>query len=153
MAHNPVNHPLRPLYRAVAGLVGLYLIAYGVVGLIVTADEGLFGRDGDRVFGQDGNLFWSIISLLIGAIVLAAAVLGRNRDVFVNTYLGWTLIVIGTFALAFMRTSVNFMDFSISTVIVTYLAGLALLLAGFYGKIAPPEETSPPRQVQESRAA
>src|SRR5918997_4453798 len=100
MAHNPVNHPLRPIYRAIAGIVGAYLIVFGVLGIILTADEGLFGRAGDRVLGQGTNLFWSIVSIVLGAIVLVATVLGRNLDVAVNTYLGWTLLVIGSFSMA-----------------------------------------------------
>jgi hypothetical protein len=153
MAHNPVNHPLRPIYRAIAGIVGVYFVVFGVVGLILTADEGLFGRAGDRVLGQGANLFWSIVAIVIGIVVVAATVLGRNRDVLVDTYLGWALLVIGTFCLAVIRTGANFLDFSISTVIVTYLAGLALILAGLYSKTAPMEQTSEPRQVREGRTA
>jgi hypothetical protein len=40
-----------------------------------------------------------------------------------------------------------------STVIVTYLAGLALILAGLYGKVAPQEQAGAPRQVREGRTA
>ena len=153
MAHNPVNHPLRPIYRAIAGIVGAYLIVFGVLGVILTGDEGLFGRAGDRVLGQGTNLFWSIVSVMLGIIVLAATVLGRNRDVLVDTYLGWTLLVVGTFSLAVIRTDANFFDFSVSTVVVSYLAGLALILAGLYAKTAPAEEAGEPRQVREGRTA
>jgi hypothetical protein len=153
MAHTPVNHPLRPIYRAIAALVGLYLVVFGVLGLILTADEGLFGRAGDRVLGQGTNLFWSIIALALGAAVLVATALGRNLDVAANTYLGWGILVVGTFALAVIRTDANFLDFSISTVVVTYLAGLALILAGLYGKVAPEEQEGAPRQVREGRTA
>ena len=31
MAHNPVNHPLRPLYRVLGGLSGLYVLLFGVL--------------------------------------------------------------------------------------------------------------------------
>jgi hypothetical protein len=153
MAHNPVNHPLRPIYRAIAGIIGVYLIAFGVLGLILTADEGLFGRAGDRVLGQGTNLFWSIVCILLGILVLAATVVGRNIDVAVYTYLGWAVLVVGTYCLAAIRTDANFLDFSVATVIVTYLIGLALILAGYYVKTAPIEETSAPRQVREGRPA
>ena len=151
MAHNPVNHPLRPIYRAIGGVVGVYLVVFGVLGLILTGDEGLFGRAGDRVLGQGANLFWSIVSIVLGLIVIAATALGRNRDVLVDTYLGWTLLVIGSFCLAVIRTNANFLDFSISTVVVTYLCGLALILVGLYSKTAPSEDTGAPRQVREGR--
>ncbi len=153
MGHNPVNHPLRPIYRATAGIVGAYLVVFGVLGVILTADEGMFGRAGDRVLGQGTNLFWSIVSILLGLIVVAATVLGRNRDVPVDTYVGWGLMVIGTFCLAVIRTDANFLDWSISTVVVSYLAGLALMLAGLYVKVAAEEQTSAPRQVREGRPA
>ena len=151
MAHTPVNHPLRPLYRAIAAIVGVYLIVFGVLGLILTADEGLFGRAGDRVLGQGTNLFWSIVTIVLGAVVVIATVLGRNLDVAVYTYVGWALLVVGTFSMAVIRTDANFLDFSMSTVIVTYLAGLALILAGLYVKVAPPEQAGAPRQVREGR--
>ena len=151
MAHNPVNHPLRPIYRAIGGLVGLYYIVFGILGIIRTAGDGFFGRAGDRVLFQGANLFWSIVALLIGAIVLAGTVLGRNRDVLVDTYLGWTLVVIGTLSLMFIRTNANLLDFSVSTVIICFITGLALILAGLYSKVAPPEEAGAPRQEREGR--
>jgi hypothetical protein len=153
MAHNPVNHPLRPLYRALGGLAGLYLVVFGVVGLLVTGGDGLFATDAGRVLGQGSNLAWSILSIVLGAVILIATVVGRNLDVAVNTYLGWALLVIGTFILAVIRTEVNILNFTISTVIVTYILGLVLILAGLYGKVAAPEDAGAPRQERERQAA
>jgi hypothetical protein len=153
MAHNPVNHPLRPLYRALSALTGAYLVLFGVVGLIVTPGHGLFGQPDDRVLGQGANLFWSIISLILGAIVLIGVVIGRNLDVEINKYLGWGLLVIGSYELAASRTDANFLKFTISTVVVTYLVGLVLILSGLYAKTAPPETTGAPRQAREGRPA
>ena len=36
MAHFSVNHPARPLYRAFAALVGLYILVFGVIGTVAT---------------------------------------------------------------------------------------------------------------------
>ena len=140
MAHTPINHPLRPLYRALAALAGAYLVIFGVIGLIVTPGNGLFGQPDDRVLGQGANLFWSIVSLLIGAVVVAVTVIGRNLDAKVNNYLGWVLLVIGTYELAVSRTDANFLKFTISTVVVTYLVGLVLIVASLYGKVGTAEE-------------
>lgn len=153
MAHNPVNHPLRPVYRALAGLTGLYFVIFGVIGLIVTGGDGPFARDTDRVLGQGSNLAWSIVSIVIGAVVIIATILGRNRDGAVDTYLGWGLLVIGTFALAVLRTDVNIFHFTISTVIVTYLAGLVLILAGLYSTVADEQDAGAPRQERENQPA
>jgi Domain of unknown function (DUF4383) len=153
MAHTPVNHPLRSIYRAIGTLIGVYYIVFGVTGIILTADEGLFGKAGDRVLGEGSNLFWSIVSVVLGIVVVAASVLGRNRDVLVDTYLGWALVAVGAFSLATIRTDANVFDFSISTVIVSFITGLGLVLAGFYSKTAPTEQVGAPRQVREGRTA
>ena len=153
MAHNPVNHPMRPFYRALAATAGGYLIVFGIVGLIVTSGHGLFGTPDDRVLGQGASLAWAILSLIIGAVALVAAVLGRNLDVSVNKYLGWGLLVLGSYELAASRTDANFLKFTIATVIVVYLIGLVLLMASLYTKIVPAEEAGAPRQVREGRTA
>jgi uncharacterized membrane protein YfcA len=153
MGHNPVNHPLRPLYRALGALAGIYLVLFGVVGLIVTSGDGLFGPADHRVLGQGANLFWSIVSVVLGAVILIVTALGRNLDNQADKFLGWGLLVVGSYCLAVIRTDANFLGFSISTVIVTYLLGVVLILASYYSKVGPDEETSEPRQVRESQSA
>lgn len=153
MAHYPVNHHLRPMYRGLAALAGAYLVVFGVVGFITVGGDGLFGHPEDRILGQGGNLAWSILSLVIGAIVVGTTVLGNNKDTNAHRFLGWALMVIGSYELAVSRTDANFLDFSISTVVVTYLVGLALLTAGLYTKIERPENAGAPRQVREGRTA
>ncbi|GGQ41583.1 hypothetical protein GCM10010166_06410 [Couchioplanes caeruleus subsp. azureus] len=152
MAHIPVNHPLRPLYRALGALTGAYLVLFGIVGIIVTAGDGLFGNGGDRVLGQGANLFWSIVSLLVGGIVVLGTVIGRNSDVAVDKYFGWALLVVGSYELAVIRTDANFLDFTVSTVVVTYLVGLVLIMASLYSKVAPAAQAGEPRQVRQARA-
>jgi hypothetical protein len=153
MGHNPVNHPLRPIYRAIGGLAGLYFVIFGVVGLIVTGDRDLFATDPDRVLGQGANLFWSIVSIVIGAVVLIATLLGRNVDVAVDNYLGWGLLVVGTFALAVLRTDVNIVNFTISTVVVVYLAGLLLIVASFYSKVATDQQAAAQPAARQRQSA
>jgi hypothetical protein len=133
MAHIPINHPLRPLYRALSAIVGIYLIVFGVVGFIVTAGGG------HRVLGQGANLLWSILSLILGVIVVGATVVGRNVDVKANQYVGWGLVGIGTYELALNRTDANVFDFTVSTVVVTYILALVLILSSLYGKVGTAE--------------
>jgi uncharacterized membrane protein HdeD (DUF308 family) len=51
-----------------------------------------------------------------------------------------------------IRTDANFLNFSISTVVVTYLVGLVLIMAGLYSKVAPAAEAGAPRQERERQA-
>ena len=154
MAHYPVNHPLRPLYRALGALVGVFLVVYGVLGFIQTAGDGLFGHPDERILGLGGNLFGSILAVVLGAVVLVTSVIGRNIDTAVHRVLGWALLVIGSYELAASRTDANFLDFTIATVVAFYLAGVLLVLSGLYTKVEGDEESvSAPRQVREGRTA
>jgi hypothetical protein len=139
MAHTPVNHPLRPIYRAIGALVGIYLILFGIVGLIVTGGDGMFGTNSDRVLGQGANLSWSIVTLIVGAVVLLTTVLGRNLDTETDKYVGWGMLVVGSYGLAVARTDANFLNFTIATVVVTYLVGLLLILTALYSKVGSAE--------------
>ena len=56
MAHTPVNHPARPIYRAIGGLTGLYLVVFGVLGVIASTGDEFFAQDDTAVLGQGTNL-------------------------------------------------------------------------------------------------
>jgi hypothetical protein len=137
MAHNPVNHPLRPLYRALGALVGLWFVLFGIVGLIVNAGDDFFTAKPDHVLGLGANMFASIISLASGALIVIAAALGRNLDTEAYKFLGWGVLTVASYGLATSRTDANFLGFTIDTVVVDYLAGLILVLSGLYIKSAP----------------
>jgi hypothetical protein len=153
MAHNPVNHPLRPIYRVLGFIAGAYLVLFGVLGLIQTSGEGFTGSNDVRVLGQGTTVLWSIVAIAVGAIVVVATALGRNLDTAADKYLGWGILVFGTYELAFSRTDANVFGFTISTVIVTYLVGLILILVSLYSKTAPQSQAGAPRQVREGRTA
>jgi Domain of unknown function (DUF4383) len=153
MAHNPVNHPLRPLYRGLGFLAGAYLVVFGVIGLIQTSGHDATGNIGVRVLGQQSNLTWSVIALILGAIVLISTAIGRNADTEVDKYVGWGLLVIGSYGLATSRTDADFLGFSIATVVVTFVVGLVLIMTGLYSKVAPTTRAGAPRQVREGRTA
>ncbi|MGI5525377.1 DUF4383 domain-containing protein [Micromonospora sp. CA-259024] len=140
MAHTPVNHPARPIYRAIGGLTGLYLVVFGVLGIITSTGSEILAQDDTRVLGQGTNLGFSLLSVLLGLVVLAGTALGRNIDVAINQWLAYALMVISLAGLAFIRTDANFFNFSIATVIVVMTVALVLLMVGMYGKVGSKEE-------------
>ncbi|EEP73215.1 hypothetical protein MCAG_03542 [Micromonospora sp. ATCC 39149] len=140
MAHTPVNHPARPIYRAIGGLVGLYFLAFGVLGLVASAGDDLFAQDDTAVLGQGTNLGFSLLSLVLGITILAGTVIGRNLDVAINQWLAYALMVLGLAELAFLRTDANIFNFTITTDVVVLTLSLVLLMAGMYGKVGTDEE-------------
>ncbi|MEU4336682.1 DUF4383 domain-containing protein [Micromonospora lupini] len=140
MAHTPINHPARPIYRAIGGLTGLYLVVFGVLGIIAGAGDEILAQDDTRVLGQGTNLGFSLLCVLLGLVVLVGTALGRNIDVAINQWLAYALMVVSLAGLAFIRTDANFFNFSIFTVIVVMTAALVLLMAGMYGKVGTEDE-------------
>jgi Domain of unknown function (DUF4383) len=140
MAHNPVNHPAQPIWRMIGGLVGLYLVIFGVLGIIETAGHGFFSHDDLKVLGQGTNLAHSVFSILAGLIVLAAIGFGRNVDVAINKPFGYLFMALSLLLLALLRTDANFFNFSVVTVIATMIVGVVLLMQAMYGKVGSDDE-------------
>lgn len=148
MAHNPVNHPARPVFRSLGGLIGLYLVIFGAIGVVQTNGDEPFTQDGTLVLGQGANLGASVLFIVLGVIILAAAVIGRNVDVAVNGLLSYGFMALGLAGLAVLRTDANYLNFSVLTCIVTMILGLALLLSQKYGRVGSEEEAKAWQQAR-----
>ena len=140
LMHNPINHPARSTYRVLAGLVGLYLLVFGGIGVATTGGDGLFAQEAGRALGQGTNLANSLLSIVLGAIVLIAAIVGRNIDVTVNRLVSYLLMALGLLTLALLQTDANFLGHTLASTIVMMMLGLGLLLAGMYGRVGSDEE-------------
>ncbi|MEU4367853.1 DUF4383 domain-containing protein [Micromonospora chersina] len=140
MAHTPVNHPARPVYRAIGGLVGLYFVVFGVLGIIASAGNDVLAQDETKVLGQGTNLGFSMLTILLGAAILVGTAIGRNLDVAINQWLAYALMALGLAELAFLQTDANIFNFSILTDIVVLTLSLVLLMAGMYGKVGTDDE-------------
>lgn len=130
MAHNPINHPARPIWRVIGGLIGLYFVVFGLLGFFV---------DG-KVFGQGTNAANSVVSVVIGLVVLVVTALGRNLDTTVYKLTGYAVMALAVLLLALLRTDGNVLDHTVSTTIVWMVLGITLLVAGMYIKVGSDEE-------------
>jgi hypothetical protein len=151
MAHTPVNHPLRPLYRVLAGLTGLYVLLFGIFGMVETWGTDVFGHPSAHALGLRTNLAFSLISVVAGVIIVAAAVIGRNVDHMVNQVAGYAFATMGMLMLALLQTDANFLNFSVATCIVSFVISLVLLTAGLYGKVGSAEDVEAERAFQSRR--
>lgn len=136
LAHIPINHHLRGLWRAVAALSGLYLVALGVYGIVETSGLELFAQDDlPEVFGQQLNPASSGMLLVLGGIVVLVTVIGRNLDHFGNFWAGQSLVIVTLLAMAVLRTDANILGFNMTSVIVIMSVGTLILASSLYAKI------------------
>jgi hypothetical protein len=135
MAHIPINHPLQPFYRVLAGLIGLYLLVFGIVGVIETRDLPAFAQDGlPWVLGLRANLAFAVLSIGMGLVVLGTAVIGGRIYEWTCIVVSVVFFVAGMAMMVLMQTSLNFLGFTMTTCIVSFVIGLVLFTAGLYGK-------------------
>ncbi|WBB65093.1 DUF4383 domain-containing protein [Micromonospora sp. WMMD812] len=146
MAHFPVNHPARPIYRVLSGVIGLYILVFGVWGVVQTAGESLFGRESNWVLGLRTNLAFSLASVIFGAFLLVGASRRTNLGHYMNLTAGIIFLVTSILMMSVLQTDANFLNFSMSTVIVSMLFGLVLLGTGLYDKVGPPEHAEAARR-------
>jgi glucan phosphoethanolaminetransferase (alkaline phosphatase superfamily) len=136
-SHLPVNHPLRPFYRFLALLAGLYVLIFGIIGFSKTHSSALFTQNHSEnawVLGLRTNSGFALISIIAGAIIVVASVMGRNIDRFVNLWGGLFFMIVGMAMLLVLQTNANFLSFSMSNCAASFIIGVVLYSAGLYGK-------------------
>lgn len=131
----PVDHRLSTVYRAGAVLVGAFLILFGILGFLHTPSfSGHSG--GSHVVGLSNNGLLAGLSVLVGAILIIAGLIGGNVASTVNTVVGLLFLLNGLVHLAVLRTSLNYFGFEVRNVIFSFVVGLALLTFGLYGRVS-----------------
>lgn len=132
--HLPVDHGLSTVYRIGAGLMGLVLIAFGILGL--THNIGFFDTGGDTVTGLNTNGALSVLSIVVGAVLFAGMVIGGNFASTLNIVFGGLFLLSGFVNLALLETDANFLAFRIQNVLFSFVVGLMLLVFGMYGRVS-----------------
>ncbi|MEU7482488.1 DUF4383 domain-containing protein [Streptomyces sp. NPDC042319] len=132
--HLPVDHRLSRFYRFGAGLMGLVLVAFGVLGLIDRI--GFFDTGGDTVAGLNTNGALSVLSVLIGLLLFVGMVIGGNFASTLNAVLGVAFLLSGFVNLAILETGFNYLAFRLQNVLFSFAVGLLLLVFGMYGRVS-----------------
>lgn len=131
--HLPVDHRLSRVYRIGAGLTGLVLVVFGILGF--TGQVGFFSIHGDKVAGLSTNGALSVLSVVIGALLFVGMLIGGNFASVLNMVLGIAFIVSGFVNLAILDTSLNYLAFRIPNVLFSFFVGLMLMTFGMYGRV------------------
>ncbi|MFD7664790.1 DUF4383 domain-containing protein [Streptomyces sp. NPDC059788] len=132
--HLPVDHRLSTVYRFGAGLMGLVLVAFGILGLIDKI--GFFDTGGDTVAGLNTNGALSVLSIVVGLVLFGGMVIGGNFASTLNIVLGLAFLLSGFINLAILETGFNYLAFRIQNVLFSFLVGLMLLVFGMYGRVS-----------------
>ncbi|MFD9425261.1 MULTISPECIES: DUF4383 domain-containing protein [unclassified Streptomyces] len=132
--HLPVDHRLSQVYRIGAGLTGLVLLAFGILGLIDKI--GFFDTGGDTVAGLNTNGALSVLSICVGLLLFAGMVIGGNFASTLNMVLGIAFILSGFVNLALLDTGMNFLAFQIQNVLFSFVVGVMLMFFGMYGRVS-----------------
>ncbi|MDX3849654.1 DUF4383 domain-containing protein [Streptomyces sp. AK02-01A] len=130
----PVDHRLNQVYRIGAGVTGLILIVFGILGLIDKI--GFFDTGGARVAGLSTNGSLSVLSICVGLLLLIGMVIGGNIASTLNMVLGVLFIASGFINLALLDTGFNFLAFRIQNVLFSFVVGVMLMFFGMYGRVS-----------------
>jgi hypothetical protein len=131
--HLPVDHRLSTVYRIGAGLMGLVLLAFGILGLIDKV--GFFDTGGDRVAGLNTNGALSVLSICVGLLLFVGMVIGGNFASTLNMVFGVLFILSGFVNLALLDTDLNILAFHMQNVLFSFVVGLLLMVFGMYGRV------------------
>ncbi|MCB5164897.1 DUF4383 domain-containing protein [Streptomyces bambusae] len=131
--HLPTDHKLSKVYRVGAGVMGLLLLVFGILGL--TDNIGFFDTGGDTVLGLNTNGALSVLSICVGLLLFGGMVVGGTFASTLNIALGLLFIASGFVNLALLDTGLNFLAFRIQNVLFSFVVGVMLMWFGMYGRV------------------
>jgi hypothetical protein len=114
--------------------VGAFLVVFGLVGLV--GGLRFLSTRGERVLGLSSNGLLSTISVVVGLVLIGAALLGPRVASTVMMVLGGLFLLSALGNLAVLRTSLNLLAFEVRNVLFSIAVGLLLLVLGAYGRVS-----------------
>lgn len=130
----PIDHRLSQVYRFGAGLGGIFLIIFGSLGL--ANHPSFLDTHGKNVIGLSSNGTLSVLSIVMGAVLIVGAVVGGNFASNLNMIVGLLFILSGFVGLIVLDGSANRLAFKIPNVIFAFAFGFAVLTFGMYGRVS-----------------
>jgi hypothetical protein len=126
------NHPIFLVHRIGAVVVALVLWVFGALGF--ASGIGFATTQGAHTLGMTGNGLLSTISVVVGAVLVVAALLGGPIASTTCAMVGGLFILAGLLNLIVLNGPHNFLAFTMPNIIFSLLIGLALLTIGLYGR-------------------
>jgi hypothetical protein len=134
MSSTPPGRRLDLVHRIGAAVLGGGLCVFGVLGV---ADRLEFlAVHGKVVLGLATNGLLATISLIVGGILIGAALRGGRSSSTITVVVGALFLLSGLVNLALLDTQFNLLAFRLSNVIFSFVAGMLLLFLGAYGRFS-----------------
>lgn len=135
------------LLHRIAGIgFGLGLWLFGILGLLSRLD--MFSTNGVMVLGLSSNGLLSLVSLVVGGVLIAAGIRGGRTASTVLVVVGAAFLASGLLNVLVLDTPLNLLAFGISNVIFSLIAGGLLLVLGAYGRFTGRLPTDNPYQQE-----
>lgn len=134
MSRTPPRSRLDLVHRIGAAVLGAGLCVFGVLG-VADRLEFLAVR-GKIVMGLATNGLLATISLIVGGILVGAALRGGRSSSTITVVVGSLFLLSGLVNLAVLDTKFNLLAFRLSNVIFSFIAGMLLLFLGAYGRFS-----------------
>lgn len=123
---------LNALHRVGAVALGTVLWVFGTLGLVDRLD--VFSTRGQPVLGLSSNGLLSVVSLVVGTILIGAAVRGGRTASTVTVVAGAVFLLSGLAHVLVLDTALNVLAFGMSNVVFSLIVGGILLVLGAYGR-------------------
>lgn len=120
------------VHRVGAVVFGLGLWVFGGLGLANRLDW--FSTTGQPILGLSSNGLLSVISLVVGALLIASAVRGGRMASTVLTVVGAAFLLSGVLNVLVLEGPYNILAFGMSNVVFSLVSGGLLLVMGSYGR-------------------
>jgi hypothetical protein len=127
-------HPVHTLHRVGIGVLGVFLLIFGITGLI--RRPGFLSAQGQMVMGLASNGLLAAISVAVAVVLIVAAAWGGHAASTVGIAGGALFLISGVANIFVVGTSMNMLAFQLSNVIFSLVVGAAMLFTGAYGRIA-----------------
>lgn len=138
------------VHRIGAVVLGLGLWVFAALGFVNALP--FFSTTGVFVLGLSTNGALSTLSLVVGATLIGTAWWGEPLASTATAVFGVLFVVSGLAHLALLGTDWNILAFRLPNVFFSLIAGLVLMVLGFYGRVSgglPPD--NPYRQAHPRR--
>lgn len=120
------------VHRVGAVVFAAGLVVFGVLGLVNRLDP--FSTSGTPILGLSSNGLLSVISLVVAAVLVAAAVRGGRTASTVTVGVGVAFLLSGVANVLVLGGPYNILAFRMSNVVFSLVAGGLLITLGSYGR-------------------